>query len=401
MTKPYSEKPESLSEEEIRVIEGRLERPLTDEEKDFYNDDSALSLLGLTRQEITYLRSLETRKFLSEADPIIPLEILKKPNLDLGLLTVIAKGIYRNDAMRYLFSDKKLVFDSNSPTWVKIPDGPNIEREDLERLAKSHFSALAIGFGMEPLKAIRLEDWQLKNLYDVQSLWRERQRGEYICTPDEIADLTEHQVKLLTTVVEGHTGEGLIAIRCLRLQDLHILTQDDLNRIHSFPCDTPDSIIERIGFVEEMLSQKTIVSETGRNQPHIVHIGDILSVMNDHLVDGETTSAPPRPPGGIMQMLDEMIGRHSVTTDIGRAYTTCAPFLQKQFPQLTGIVCTDMSQEGREKWLAEQVDRFGEYFYVQPISEMELRHDWDSLEEAQNLAGDTLIQICDIDGREY
>jgi hypothetical protein len=256
MIKPYSEKPESLSEDEIRVIEGRLNRPLTDKEKDFYNDDSALSLLGLTRQAITYLRSLETRKFLSEADPIIPLEILRKPNLDLGLLTVIAKGIACNDAMYHLFLSKKLVFDSNSPTWVKIPDGPNIERKDLEGLAKSHFSALAIGFGMEPLKAIRLEDWQLKNLYDVQSLWRERQRGEYICTPDEIADLTEHQVKLLTTVVEGHTGEGLIAIRCLRLQDLDILTQDDLKRIHSFPCDTPDSIIERIGFVEEMLSQR-------------------------------------------------------------------------------------------------------------------------------------------------
>jgi hypothetical protein len=59
-----------------------------------------------------------------------------------------------------------------------------------------------------------------------------------------------------------------------------------------------------------------------------------------------------------------------------------------------------MSQEGREKWLAEQVDRFGEYFYVQPISEMELRHDWDSLEEAQNLAGDKLIQINNA-GIEY
>jgi hypothetical protein len=219
-----SEKPKSLSEDEIRVIEGRLERPLTDKEKDFYNDDSALSLLGLTRREqrpTIYSRSLESKKFLSEANPIIPLEILRKPNLDLGLLTVIAKGIACNDAMYHLFLIKKLVFDSNSPTWVKIPDGPNIEREDLERLAKSHFSALAIGFGMEPLKAIRLEDWQLKNLYDVQRLWREyhrdwrephREEYKYICTPDEIADLTEHQVKLLTTVVEGHTGEGLIII---------------------------------------------------------------------------------------------------------------------------------------------------------------------------------------------
>ena len=407
MKKSYSEKPESLSEEEIPVIEGLLERPLSNEEKAFYNSDDTLLLLGLTRRiqlPSIYSASLEPKKFLSQSNPRIPLEFLKKPDPDLELLKIIAKGIYSNEDMRFVFERKRLVFNSDSPSLVKTYYGRNIEREDLERLVKSNLRALLINFDMDPLKAIHLEDWQLKNLgnRDLQRLWRERyQEDPNKRTPDEIADLTPHQVELLTFVNKnGHIGYDFIEAGGLQFNDLHLLTKDDIETIMIlFKGTITDHPSEIRGAFQYISSKKTIVSETGRNQPHIVHIGDILSVMNDHLVDGETTSAPPRPPGGIMQMLDEMIGRHNFTTDMGLALTTCAPFLERQFPQLKGIVCTNMSQEGRERWLAEQVDRFGEYFYVQPISEMELRHDWDSFEGAQKLAGDKLIQTYDIDGR--
>ena len=393
MKKSYSEKPESLSEEEIRVIEGLLERSLSNEEKAFYNSDDTLLLLGLTRRiqlPSIYSASLEPKRFLSQSNPKIPLEFLKKLDPDLELLKIIAKGIYSNEDMRFVLESKRLVFNSDSPSLVQTHDARNIEREDLERLVKSNLRALLINFDMDPLKAIHLEDWQLKNLdnRDLQRLWRRYQENPNRPTPDEIADLTPHQVELLTFVNEnGCIGYDFIEKGGLQFNDLHILTLEDIKSMLLLPYET--EVIKK--HFSDISSQKTIVSETGRNQPHIVHIGDILSVMNDHLVDGETTSAPPRPLDGIMKMLDEMIGRHNFTTDMGFALTTCAPFLERQFPQLKGIVCTNMSQEGRERWLAEQVDRFGEYFYVQPISEMELRHDWDSLEKAQNLAGDKLI----------
>ncbi len=92
------------------------------------------------------------------------------------------------------------------------------------------------------------------------------------------------------------------------------------------------------------------------------HLGDILSVTTGFLVS-------PRHMDAFYDLLGYMTGESLVTHQLPRAMNECAPRLLEQHPDLADVPVPDRF-EGKEhvdRWLAEQVARFGEYRDVAPL----------------------------------
>ncbi len=111
------------------------------------------------------------------------------------------------------------------------------------------------------------------------------------------------------------------------------------------------------------------------------HIGDVLSVTTGHLVS-------PRHMDGIYDILNFMTGDNLFTHQLPRASDECKPHLLEQHPQLNDVDASGVTSENWQKWLDQQVARFGEKLSVRPIPEG--RHEFrNPLDEATEMMGST------------
>ena len=99
------------------------------------------------------------------------------------------------------------------------------------------------------------------------------------------------------------------------------------------------------------------------------HLGDILSVTTGRLVS-------PSHMDGIYGVLNWMTGDNLFTHQLPRACDECQEPLLAQHPDLRDIeVPEDFGgKEGVDRWLAEQVDRFGENREVAPLADGDHTH---------------------------
>jgi hypothetical protein len=101
------------------------------------------------------------------------------------------------------------------------------------------------------------------------------------------------------------------------------------------------------------------------------HLGDILSVTTSRLLS-------PRHMDGVYDILNWMTGDSLFTRQLPRAARECAPRLLGQHPDLAGAVPPEefgsdddpgSVKAAVDRWLAEQVARFGEYREVAPLAD--------------------------------
>jgi hypothetical protein len=93
------------------------------------------------------------------------------------------------------------------------------------------------------------------------------------------------------------------------------------------------------------------------------HLGDILSVTTSRLVS-------PSHMDGIYSILNWMTSDNLFTHQLPRAGEECRGPLLDQHPDLAAVVLPDEfdGKEHVERWLAEQVARFGETRPVAPLA---------------------------------
>lgn len=96
--------------------------------------------------------------------------------------------------------------------------------------------------------------------------------------------------------------------------------------------------------------------------PKAFHLGDILSITTGYLVS-------PRHVDALYDVLNFMTGDNLFTHQLPRAMQECAPDLLRQHPDLASVpVPAEFTGEQHVRvWLAEQVERFGEYRDVAPL----------------------------------
>jgi hypothetical protein len=109
------------------------------------------------------------------------------------------------------------------------------------------------------------------------------------------------------------------------------------------------------------------------------HVGDVLSITTGRLVS-------PRHIDGVYDILNFMTGDNLFTHQLPRALNECRPHLLEQLPQLKATDASGVTSENLQKWLDEQVVRFGEQLTVHDIPEG--RHEFrNPLDEAAELRG--------------
>lgn len=93
------------------------------------------------------------------------------------------------------------------------------------------------------------------------------------------------------------------------------------------------------------------------------HLGDILSVTTGLLVS-------PRHIEGVYDILNWMTGDNLFTHQLPRAGEECQGPLLRQHPDLADVQIPDEfdGKEHVERWLVEQVERFGETRPVTPLA---------------------------------
>jgi hypothetical protein len=93
------------------------------------------------------------------------------------------------------------------------------------------------------------------------------------------------------------------------------------------------------------------------------HLGDILTITTGLLVAPGHMSA-------VHELLDFMTGDTLFTHQLPRAADECKPALMAQHPDLAAVQVPDEfdGKEHVDRWLAEQVRRFGEYRAVTPLA---------------------------------
>lgn len=92
------------------------------------------------------------------------------------------------------------------------------------------------------------------------------------------------------------------------------------------------------------------------------HLGDVLTITTGNLVS-------PRHIQGVYEILNFMTGDNLYTHQLPRARRECRGPLLEQFPQLAEVDASGVDQNNWRDWLAEQVDKYGEYLWVATLTE--------------------------------
>lgn len=126
------------------------------------------------------------------------------------------------------------------------------------------------------------------------------------------------------------------------------------------------------------------------------HLGDILSVTTGYLVS-------PRAPHGIDAMYDLlnfMTGDNLFTHQLPRACDECKPELLRQHPQLADVKPPERFDDEAHvwRWLAEQVDRYGEFLDVAPLATSD-HTVIDPIAELKMLRPDMPIIVVEVPGQ--
>ena len=111
------------------------------------------------------------------------------------------------------------------------------------------------------------------------------------------------------------------------------------------------------------------------------HIGDVLSITTGHLVS-------PRGMEGIYDILNFMTGDNLFTHQLPRASEECKPYLLAQHPQIKDVDASGVTHVNWQRWLDQQVARFGEKLSVHPIPEGQHKFR-NPLDEAVEMMGGT------------
>jgi len=122
------------------------------------------------------------------------------------------------------------------------------------------------------------------------------------------------------------------------------------------------------------------------------HLGDILSITTGLLVS-------PRHIKGVYDILNWMTGDNLFTHQLPRAGAECQGPLLEQHPDLAAVQVPDEfdDKEHVERWLAEQVERFGETWPVAPIDpERHLRID--PIDEIKMMRPDMPVDVVEVAG---
>ena len=90
------------------------------------------------------------------------------------------------------------------------------------------------------------------------------------------------------------------------------------------------------------------------------HLGDILSIVPGYLVS-------PRLIDGVYDILNFMTGDNLFTHQLPRAARECEAHLLAQFPFLSEINVSNLTEINWSDWLADQVKKYGEFHEVSPI----------------------------------
>lgn len=115
------------------------------------------------------------------------------------------------------------------------------------------------------------------------------------------------------------------------------------------------------------------VTDNSARPSRLFHIGDVLSAMTGTLVS-------PRGIEGMYDLLGYMTGEPGLMThQLPRASREVEPHLRAQFPDLATLTIPSEWPEGDRKtvvmdWLAEQVARYGEDRWVEPLAPDEHTH---------------------------
>jgi hypothetical protein len=83
------------------------------------------------------------------------------------------------------------------------------------------------------------------------------------------------------------------------------------------------------------------------------HLGDILSIVTGRLIS-------PSGMKGIYNILSYMKGVNLYTHQLPAARDECKPRILEQYPQLANVDASMVNPKNHEKWLSEQVEKFGE-----------------------------------------
>ena len=117
------------------------------------------------------------------------------------------------------------------------------------------------------------------------------------------------------------------------------------------------------------------------------HISDVLSISHDILVSTRHVE-------GVYDILNFMTNDNLFTHQLPRAGRECKPWLLRQHPQLANVSSEGIGRDNWEPWLAEQVEKFGEYLTVERIPRDDHSHR-DPLAELEDMVGKDRVVVVE------
>ena len=134
------------------------------------------------------------------------------------------------------------------------------------------------------------------------------------------------------------------------------------------------------------------MAQTDYGTAESFHLGDVLSITTGLLVS-------PDHMGGVNRILQHMVGEPLWTHQLPRASDECRPSLLAQHPDLADVEVPDAfdCKEHVERWLAEQVQRYGERRDVRPLAPQE-HTSINPISELLMLKPDAQVVVVEVDG---
>jgi len=134
------------------------------------------------------------------------------------------------------------------------------------------------------------------------------------------------------------------------------------------------------------------MAQTDYGTAESFHLGDVLSITTGCLVS-------PDHMDGVNRILQHVVGEPLWTHQLPRAADECRPSLLAQHPDLADVEVPDAfdGKEHVERWLAEQVQRYGERRDVRPLAPQE-HTSINPISELLMLKPDAQVVVVEVDG---